>query len=300
MMKTKRKLLSHIISLGLFMGIASAATATEIEMPTTPTQQFRRIEQPLGRKVGVTLGGIALIGAELWWFLGKKRQVQQATIQGDIQELTVTVDGGYQPDYIVVQAGQPVRLNFLRKDANSCLEEVLFPDFGIAAKLPLNQTTPVEFTPPKSGEYEFTCGMRMYRGIVAASSDSSNDSDSSRHQPKATATMANLAPEPPTLAESVPVVDGVQEVTINVDGGYKPARIAVQVGKPVRLNFFRNDQSECLSQVVLPDFGITADLPLNETKTVEFTPQNVGEYPFTCGMDMVRGVVDVQDYVSSN
>lgn len=140
----------------------------------------------------------------------------------------------------------------------------------------------------------------MYRGIVAASSESSNDSDGSSHQPQTPANRAELAPEPPILAESVPVVDGVQEVTITVNGGYNPAKIAVQVDKPVRLNFFRKDQSECLSQVVLPDFGITADLPINETKTVEFTPHEVGEYSFACGMNMVRGVVDVQDSVSSN
>lgn len=54
----------------------------------------------------------------------------------------------------------------------------------------------------------------------------------------------------------------------------------------LRLKFFRKDKSGCLSDVLLPDFGITANLPLNETTTVEFTPQAVGEYPFTCGMKM--------------
>jgi plastocyanin domain-containing protein len=31
--------------------------------------QFSKIEQPLAVKLGVTLGGIALIGFELWWFM---------------------------------------------------------------------------------------------------------------------------------------------------------------------------------------------------------------------------------------
>ena len=53
----------------------------------------------------------------------------------------------YLPDRIVVSAGQPVRLNFFRKDPSSCLEKVLFPDFHKAANLRLNQTTSVEFTP---------------------------------------------------------------------------------------------------------------------------------------------------------
>jgi plastocyanin domain-containing protein len=162
-MKTKRKLWSGIISLGLLAAIPAGATATEMPIHAN---QFRRIEQPLGLKVGVTLGGLALIGAELWWFLHKKPKVQQAETQRGIQEIAITVDGGYQPDYIVVHAGLLVRLNFFRKDANSCLEEVLLPDFGIDAHLPVNKTVPVEFTPQKPGEYQFTCGMRMFRGII--------------------------------------------------------------------------------------------------------------------------------------
>jgi plastocyanin domain-containing protein len=30
--------------------------------------QFQRIDQPLGHKVAVTLGGLGLIGLEFWWF----------------------------------------------------------------------------------------------------------------------------------------------------------------------------------------------------------------------------------------
>ncbi len=172
-MISKRTVWSSFIGVGLLMGIASGTRATE--MPSTQTNQFRRIEQPFGLKLGVTLGGLALIGAEFWWFLLKKPKVQEVELQQGIQELTVTVDGGYQPNYIVVQAGQPVRLNFFRKDANSCLEEVLLPDFGIDINLPLNKTTSVEFTPQKSGEYQFTCGMRMFRGVVAVkASDTEN------------------------------------------------------------------------------------------------------------------------------
>ena len=163
-MKTKSQLLSGLISLAVLAAIPAGATAAE--MPASQTNQFRKIEQPLGLKGGVTLGGLALIGAELWWFLYKKPKAQQAEPQQGVQEIEIAVDGGYQPDYIVVRAGEPVRLNFLRKDANSCLEEVLLPDFGIDAHLPVNKTVPVEFTPPNPGEYQFTCGMRMFRGII--------------------------------------------------------------------------------------------------------------------------------------
>ena len=74
--------------------------------------------------------------------------------------------GGYEPSRIVVQAGQRVKLNFLRRDPSSCLEEVRLPDFHIAQNLPLNKATTVEFTPTQPGSYEFACGMNMFRGMI--------------------------------------------------------------------------------------------------------------------------------------
>ena len=35
-------------------------------------RSFQPIEQPLPVKIGVVLGGLTLVGAELWWFLGRK------------------------------------------------------------------------------------------------------------------------------------------------------------------------------------------------------------------------------------
>lgn len=168
-------ILSAITSLGFtFGGIATVGAQMPHEMETMqPSQteqtgQFRRIEQPFGNKAIVTLGGLSLIGLELWWFLLSKPKSRKATTQSGIQEVTVTVDGGYEPSQILVQAGQPVRLKFDRKDPSSCLEEVRFPEFHIAQPLPLNQVTPIEFTPTQPGEYSFTCGMNMFRGIVKA------------------------------------------------------------------------------------------------------------------------------------
>ncbi len=193
-MKSKSLLWSLPLGLGLFLGIASGTPAAEMEaMSASQSNQFRKIEQPLSLKVGVTLGGLALIGAELWWFLLKKPKSQQAKLKEGVQEVNITVEGGYEPDYIVVESGKPARLNFFRKDASNCLEEVLLPDFGIAAKLPLNKTKTVEFTPQKPGEYQFTCGMRMFRGVVAVREESGAELSG---EPVANRTpLATAAPE---------------------------------------------------------------------------------------------------------
>lgn len=156
------------LAIGILLAIAPSTSAMETMQPNSE-RALQPIEQPISRKVIVTLGGLGLIGAELWWFLRKPHQVQQATkLTTGVQTQTIIVDGGYQPDQIVVQAGQPVQLNFQRHDANSCLEEVLLPDFGIQKQLPLNQTTTIEFTAKTPGEYAFTCGMRMFRGTIIA------------------------------------------------------------------------------------------------------------------------------------
>jgi plastocyanin domain-containing protein len=172
-MVNKTALIGSIASLGLLFPIASGEAAAQKShdahsSATTQTNQFQRLEQPLGNKIAVTLGGLGLIGLELWWFLLSKPKSQKAVAAGGgIQEVTVTVDGGYDPSRIVVQAGKPVRLKFERKDPSSCLEQVVIPDFHIAADLPLNQVTTVEFTPKQAGTYLFTCGMNMFRGEIS-------------------------------------------------------------------------------------------------------------------------------------
>ena len=76
------------------------------------------------------------------------------------------MDGGYSPEIIRVQKGQPVTLNFYRKDPSDCLEEVVLGDFGVRKHLPLGQTTPIEIKPEQAGEYTFSCGMNMYHGKI--------------------------------------------------------------------------------------------------------------------------------------
>ena len=166
-MFNKNNIFRSIAGLGLLFGIASNVAIAE--MPThssEQTSQFRRIEQPITLKVGVTLGGLGLIGLELWWFLLSKNKAAKANLGQGIQELTINVDGGYEPDRVIVKSGLPVRLNLFRSDPSSCLEKVLLPDFHIAQDLALNHVTSIEFTPPQPGQYQFTCGMNMFRGVV--------------------------------------------------------------------------------------------------------------------------------------
>lgn len=98
-----------------------------------------------------------------------------------------------------------------------------------------------------------------------------------------------------TAAAAKEAPGGVQEVTIVVHGAYAPDRIEVEAGRPVRLNFRRDEETACTAEVVLPDFGIVTPLPFGATTPVEFTPDAPGEYPFHCGMNMVRGRILVRE-----
>jgi len=116
-------------------------------------------------KVAVDVVGLALIGFIVWFFwLVKVKGVKAALTSGGYQEQMVLVKGGYTPDVIVVEAGKPVRLNFVRQESASCSEMVLLPAFNKSARLPEGETVPVEFLPKEPGEYEFACQMGMFRG----------------------------------------------------------------------------------------------------------------------------------------
>jgi len=88
---------------------------------------------------------------------------------------------------------------------------------------------------------------------------------------------------------------GIQEITVMVKGGYTPDTIVVQAGRPVRLLFYRDETADCSERVVFEPFGINQELPAFQTTPVEFTPKEPGEYPFRCGMNMLKGLLVVED-----
>lgn len=87
---------------------------------------------------------------------------------------------------------------------------------------------------------------------------------------------------------------GYQEQMVLVKGGYTPDVIVVERGKPVRLNFVRQESASCSEMVVLPAFNKQATLPEGETVPVEFLPSAPGEYEFACQMGMFRGRLIVE------
>ena len=91
------------------------------------------------------------------------------------------------------------------------------------------------------------------------------------------------------------VVDGELQVqTITVRGGYSPSVVEVVQGVRTRLLFDRQETGDCSSRVLFPDFKVNQGLPAYSTTAVEFVPEQVGEFGFACGMNMLRGKLIVQ------
>ena len=118
-------------------------------------------------QVIVTLVGLGLMAFVLWYFFFSARQTASAvSSSGGVQEVTITVKGGYSPDVIEVEKGKPVQLSFYRDEESNCSEELLLPDFSIRRDLPAFKTTLVELLPEQAGTFPFTCGMGMLRGSL--------------------------------------------------------------------------------------------------------------------------------------
>ena len=85
----------------------------------------------------------------------------------------------------------------------------------------------------------------------------------------------------------------VGEVTVVVEGGYSPDVIRARRGQPLRLVFDRRDSSPCTDEIVFPDFGIRRSLAPNAKTVIEIRPETAGEFPFSCGMNMLHGRIQV-------
>jgi plastocyanin domain-containing protein len=118
-------------------------------------------------RIIVLIIGLILIGFIVWWFFGKhETQTESAAINNDQQDINVLVKGGYSPEQVVLKQGVPAQLHFKRTDPSSCLDHVVFPDFGINQALPENETQTIQIDTSEAGEYEWACGMNMFHGKV--------------------------------------------------------------------------------------------------------------------------------------
>ena len=115
----------------------------------------------------VIAGAVGAIAWVNWYFFVAERSSGSATVTtSGVQEVGITIKGGYTPAVIHAKQGVPLRLVFDRQETSSCSEEVVLGDFGVRRFLPAFEKTVVELTPREPGRFDFSCGMGMLHGTL--------------------------------------------------------------------------------------------------------------------------------------
>lgn len=124
----------------------------------------------------------------------------------------------------------------------------------------------------------------MFTSLVVALALAAGTAACSQEKAAAVATADAKAPKDK-------VVNGVRHLAIEVlDTGYKPTKLKAKPGEPLVLEFTRKTESACAKQIKIAG-GTPVDLPLNQVKEFPVTMPATGDLAFTCGMDMMSGVI---------
>lgn len=95
-------------------------------------------------------------------------------------------------------------------------------------------------------------------------------------------------------ANQAVVSDEVQVIKMDVDPGFTPSSFMITKGVPVRWEINGVRVSGCTNTIVIPKLGISQKLNKG-MNVIEFTPEESGILPFSCGMGMVNGRFTVTD-----
>ena len=83
--------------------------------------------------------------------------------------------------------------------------------------------------------------------------------------------------------------NGIQKIRITAEKGYHPAHIQLQKGIPAEITFHRATPSNCYKEILFEEEDILEPIGVDEEKTIRFTPQELGQHEFSCGMKMQKG-----------
>lgn len=98
----------------------------------------------------------------------------------------------------------------------------------------------------------------------------------------------------PSKAEAKKAEPRKVEITVT-DDGFVPTPIKVKKGEPLKLLVTRKTDATCANRLVLDEGKIDAELPLNKTVELAFTPTKAGQIKYGCQMGkMISAVLIVE------
>ncbi len=84
----------------------------------------------------------------------------------DVQNINVTVAGGYEPSVINLKQGVPAQITFTRTSTQGCLDVVHSNALNFETALPIDEPRTVMIPTKQAGEFNFSCGMDMFHGTI--------------------------------------------------------------------------------------------------------------------------------------
>ena len=96
-----------------------------------------------------------------------RRPAAVAQESGVGQTATVKITSeGFSPSLVRLRRRVPARLTFVRETADTCATEIKVEELDLHVALPLNQPVTVEFTPSRTGKFDFGCGNGAFRAAL--------------------------------------------------------------------------------------------------------------------------------------
>lgn len=96
---------------------------------------------------------------------GAQQPATQESQKSQAAKVAVT-EKGFEPSTVTLKPNVPARVTFIRQTDKTCAKAIAIPEYKIERELPLNKPVLVEFTPNRTGEFMFACGMNMLKGKV--------------------------------------------------------------------------------------------------------------------------------------
>ncbi|MDK6802778.1 cupredoxin domain-containing protein [Lactobacillus mulieris] len=85
-----------------------------------------------------------------------------------------------------------------------------------------------------------------------------------------------------------------QKAQIVIQGGYSPSTLVLQKGIPAEVEFLQKDSTACLAEVRSAELALDKKIAPGEKVTIKVPTDQVGEYNYSCGMNMFHGKVVVK------
>ncbi len=251
---------------------------------------------------GFTLSGISIPSISANASKTSESTGDAAKIADGEQIVNSTLQPGGYPA-ITVRAGIPVKwvIDAPKGSVNGCNNAIYIPEYDIEYKFKTGENI-IEFTPDKTGQYNYSCWMGMIRSIITVvdpgteitESSDNNTSDSAPQPANVQIPSDNLV-----ISEMVTKEDktSVQQVKITLtDEGFRPAIVIVQPGVPVEWVIDNQSEKDENTTMIVPVYNLKGVLQKGEN-SLGLNPTE--DFDFSNGDNTAYGYVKVMDDINN-